>query len=101
MDENIENMRDFEIIYLSCGHMHHTMCLMSDFMQKKMNVNTNSCNYCNTKQSLNYLKPAIEDAYYASILAYDFKNSDYVNELNKTQNKLLRRSDRIKNKYKK
>jgi len=96
--ESIENMCDYEVIYLSCGHLHHTMCLTSDFIQKT--TNTQSCNYCNTERSLNVLKPIIGDAYYASIMAYDFKNDDYINEIDETQYKILRRSDRIKNKSK-
>ena len=49
---------------------------------------------------MNILKSAIEDAYYASILAYDFKNTDLIKDISNMNFKLLRRSSRIEEKNK-
>jgi hypothetical protein len=73
--ENMIKMTEYEYIYLSCGHIHHTSCLLSDYIQKHIG-NHNDCNYCNSEQSLDVLKHTVEDAYYASILMYDLKNGD-------------------------
>lgn len=94
--ESIENRaNDFEFIYLACGHLHHTACLTSKFVQNTLNHN-DPCNYCNSERSLNVLSPIIGDAYYASILAYDLKNNDHINEIKQSNYKMLRRSERIK-----
>lgn len=97
--ESIETMNDFELIYLSCGHLHHTACLTSKFVQDTLNHNDH-CNYCNSEKSLNILSSIVGDVYYASILAYDFKNDDYVKEMKEANHKMVRRSERIKNKSK-
>jgi len=77
--DNISEKSDFEITVLSCGHLHHTTCLLSDVVYN-MNVIVERCNYCNSNAALDVIKKSLEKTYYACILAYDMKNPDYVSK---------------------
>lgn len=73
-------MSDFEITYLSCGHLHHTACLLS---QDSYNLNAivYKCTQCNSNHALDVIRKSLEKTYYACILAYDMKNPDYVSKI--------------------
>lgn len=72
-------MSDFEITFLTCGHLHHTACLLSNDTYN-MNVIVQKCVYCNSNSSLDVIKKSLEKTYYACILAYDMKNPDYISK---------------------
>jgi hypothetical protein len=77
---DISKMSDFEITNLSCGHLHHTSCLLSPDTYN-LNAFVEKCVYCNSNAALDIIKKSLETTYYACILAYDMKNPDYVSKL--------------------
>ena len=77
--ENMENISDFEITVLSCGHLHHTSCLLSHDSYN-LNAIVEKCVYCNSNAGLDVIKKTIEKTYYGCILAYDMKNPDYISK---------------------
>lgn len=76
----ISDMSDFEITVLSCGHLHHTGCLLSD-TTRNMKTNYIKCIYCNNNDRIDVIKSSLETTYYACILAYDMKNPDYISKM--------------------
>lgn len=78
--EDMSEMSDFEVTVLSCGHMHHTACLLSKDTYN-MNAFVYKCTYCNSNHALDVIRKSLEKTYYACILAYDMKNPDYISEI--------------------
>ncbi len=80
-NDEISYMRDtsdFEMTVLSCGHLHHTACLLSKTVNKRKHKNDNKCKFCSSNDRIEVIKNSLEKTYYACILAYDMKNSDYI-----------------------
>lgn len=84
---DMSKMSDFEITVLSCGHLHHTTCLLSDDTYN-MNVIVDKCKCCNSNSSLDVIKKSLEKIYYAHIL-------DDMKKQNTTTTSTLRRSNRL------
>lgn len=94
--EDMSEMSDFEITVLSCGHLHHTACLLSQDMYN-MNAFVYKCTHCNSNHAIDVIRKSLEKTYYACILAYDMKNPDYLTKFSNFSQKCYTEGKEKKN----